>query len=197
MDALIARLRQHPQYYILLSLISASFLSLSWYFPFTPLAFLGLAPLLEMESQIAEKKPKYPTLQFFLYGWLTLCLWNVGVIWWLWNAAGWATLGAWIANSLLQVLPLVAFQIIKRTSANRFGYFAFVVCWVTFEWVHLQWDLSWVWLNLGNVFANTPSWVQWYSFTGSFGGTIWILLANVVAFKWVFQRKLTVCFFIN
>ena len=143
MDALIARLRQHPQYYILLSLISASFLSLSWYFPFTPLAFLGLAPLLEMESQIAEKKPKYPTLQFFLYGWLTLCLWNVGVIWWLWNAAGWATLGAWIANSLLQVLPLVAFQIIKRTSANRFGYFAFVVCWVTFECVHFQWDLSW------------------------------------------------------
>ncbi len=55
--------------------------------------------------------------------------------------------------------------------------------WITFEYLHLRWELSWPWLTLGNSFAEFPSWVQWYTFTGVFGGTLWILLANVLFYK--------------
>ncbi len=192
MSAFIQRWRTKKYYFLFLSLISGVLLSLSWYEPFTILAFFALAPLLELESQISVRKLKRPTLTYFLYGWLAFLIWNVGVIWWLWNAAGWATLGAWIANSLLQTLPLVLFQIARKASADKYKSFGFVVFWLSFEYVHLHWDLSWVWLNLGNIFANTPSWVQWYSLTGSFGGTLWILLVNILIFKWVFQQKLSV-----
>jgi apolipoprotein N-acyltransferase len=54
---------------------------------------------------------------------------------------------------------------------------------MAFEYLHLHWDFSWVWLNLGNVFSTTVSWVQWYEYTGSFGGSLWILIANVLIFK--------------
>ena len=32
-----------------------------------------------------------------------------------------------------------------------------------------------------------PSWVQWYEYTGVFGGSFWILLANVLIF-WLIER---------
>jgi apolipoprotein N-acyltransferase len=43
----------------------------------------------------------------------------------------------------------------------------------------LNWQLSWPWLTLGNVFASHTSWVQWYEYTGVSGGTLWILLVNI------------------
>ena len=35
------------------------------------------------------------------------------------------------------------------------------------------------WLNLGNVFSEDVQWIQWYEFTGSFGGSLWILIINI------------------
>jgi apolipoprotein N-acyltransferase len=49
--------------------------------------------------------------------------------------------------------------------------------------LHLDWDLSWPWLNLGNVFASNYKIIQWYEFTGVFGGTAWVLLVNILLFK--------------
>ena len=44
----------------------------------------------------------------------------------------------------------------------------------------MNWDLSYPWLTLGNGFASWVNMVQWYEFTGVEGGTIWILLANIL-----------------
>jgi apolipoprotein N-acyltransferase len=38
-------------------------------------------------------------------------------------------------------------------------------------------------MNLGNGFANYPSWIQWYEYTGCFGGTLWVLLVNYLIFR--------------
>jgi len=63
------------------------------------------------------------------------------------------------------------------------GYMALVLFWMAFEYIHLNWQLSWPWLTLGNVFASHPKWVQWYEYTGTSGGTLWVLLANVLLFE--------------
>ena len=57
------------------------------------------------------------------------------------------------------------------------------VFWTSFEYLHFNWDLSWPWLSLGNVFACQTNLVQWYSYTGSIGGTLWILVVNLILFK--------------
>ena len=51
------------------------------------------------------------------------------------------------------------------------------------EYLHLNWDLSWPWLTLGNGFANSPNLVQWYEFTGFLGGSLWVLLMNFLLFR--------------
>ena len=59
------------------------------------------------------------------------------------------------------------------------GYFSLICYWMLFEYIHLNWQLSWPWLSLGNVFAANPDWVQWYEYTGIGGGTLWVLLVNI------------------
>jgi apolipoprotein N-acyltransferase len=60
---------------------------------------------------------------------------------------------------------------------------------VAFEYVHLDWDLSFPWLNLGNGFAMYTKWVQWYEYTGTLGGSFWILLINILIFKFIKSIK--------
>ena len=82
------------------------------------------------------------------------------------------------------------FHKIKKATTNRLGYIAFVVCWLSFEYLHLNWDLSWPWLTLGNVFANATYAVQWYEYTGILGGTLWVLLINVLIFRLYREKNL-------
>ena len=75
------------------------------------------------------------------------------------------------------------FHKIKKATSNRIGYFSFIVLWLSMEYLHLNWDLSWPWLTLGNVFANVPLLVQWYEFTGFLGGSFFVILMNLLLFR--------------
>ena len=59
----------------------------------------------------------------------------------------------------------------KVEQKNKFRALIFISCWISMEYLHLNWDLSWPWLTLGNVFANSTYFVQWYEFTGSTAST--------------------------
>jgi len=66
----------------------------------------------------------------------------------------------------------------------------FLVClWISFEKMHLNWEFSWPWLNLGNGFSEYISWIQWYAYTGVFGGTLWVWLVNFGAMKSILLYK--------
>jgi len=63
------------------------------------------------------------------------------------------------------------------------GYIALISFWMLFEWIHLNWQLSWPWLTLGNSLASHPEWIQWYEFTGVGGGSLLILLTNILIYE--------------
>jgi apolipoprotein N-acyltransferase len=37
-------------------------------------------------------------------------------------------------------------------------------------------------MTLGNGFAVSHQWVQWYEYTGVYGGTVWIWIVNILLF---------------
>src|SRR5690606_24682498 len=84
--------------------------------------------------------------------------------------------------ALLMSIPWLLFRITKRNAGPGWGYFSLVMYWISFEYIHLNWDISWPWLTLGNGFATFPEWIQWYEYTGVFGGTLWIWLVNLLIF---------------
>ena len=53
------------------------------------------------------------------------------------------------------------------------------------EYFHLNWQFSWPWLTLGNVFSTVTEFVQWYEYTGVLGGTLWILSINILIFLYI------------
>jgi apolipoprotein N-acyltransferase len=63
------------------------------------------------------------------------------------------------------------------------AYLALIVYWIAFEYLHMDWDFSWPWMTVGNVFANNPALIQWYEYTGAFGGTLWVFLVNILVFE--------------
>jgi apolipoprotein N-acyltransferase len=80
------------------------------------------------------------------------------------------------------------FHTVKKRVGENWAGVLFICFWLTFEFLHHDWDLSWPWLTLGNAFADTPSWIQWYEFTGIFGGSFWVLVVNVLVF-YFFQNS--------
>ncbi len=145
--------------------------------PFTFLIFFAWIPLLWLEAKVKSRK------KFFGLTYITMFIWNVATTWWIWNASAPGAVSAFLANSFLMCFPWLGFKIAKEWMGERIGYLTLIAFWMCFEYIHLQdWGLSWPWLTLGNAFATHPEWVQWYEFTGTSGGSLWILLVNVFLF---------------
>ena len=71
---------------------------------------------------------------------------------------------------------------VKRKIDLKAGTLFLITFWISFEKFHLNWEFSWPWLNLGNVFSERINWIQWYEFTGVFGGSLWVLCSNFLLF---------------
>jgi apolipoprotein N-acyltransferase len=165
----------------LLALLSGLLLTFAW-FPhgFVPLIFIGFVPLLILERQVFEAPGKHPVLTLFACSYLAFFTWNILTTWWVKNASFGGAALAILCNALLMSTVFLIFHKVKRRIGEKWGYVIFCSFWFAWEYFHLYWDLSWPWLTLGNAFADTPSWIQWYEYTGVFGGGLWILVINCI-----------------
>lgn len=167
----------------LLSLLSGLLLTCAW-FPngLVPLLFIAFVPLLIVEHTLFNNPQRYSTLTLFGCGFLTFFTWNILTTWWVKNASFGGAAMAIICNALLMTTVLMMFHKVKKRLGEQWGITIFICFWITFEFLHLDWDLTWPWLTLGNAFADTPNWIQWYEYTGVFGGSLWVLLINSLVF---------------
>jgi hypothetical protein len=94
-------------------------------------------------------------------------------------------IGAVVANAFLMTITFQLFHYTRKKLGSTIGYLSLFIYWISFEYLHMNWDLSWPWLTFGNGFASWANMVQWYEYTGVFGGTIWIILANIIVYKFL------------
>ncbi|MCK5776754.1 MAG: apolipoprotein N-acyltransferase, partial [Bacteroidales bacterium] len=169
---------------IFLAIISGLLLSLSWpTYGFPYLIFFAFVPLFFIEEELSQTAKK-PLFGIFKYAFLSLFIWNLITTWWIWNSTEFGAVMAIVLNAFFMSLIWVLFSFSKRYFKNTAqAIFILPIYWITFEYFHLDWDLSWSWLNLGNVFANHPYAIQWYEYTGTFGGSWWVLIINILIFK--------------
>ncbi len=167
----------------LLSILSGLLMIVS--FPFTgsltPLVFISWVPLLLIESNISQQK--YRSSKVFLHAYISFFIFNIGTTWWIWNADLGGAIMAFTLNALLMSITFMLFHITKKKLGSKIGYISLICYWIAFEYFHYHWELSYPWLSLGNNFSIVPSFVQWYSYTGVLGGTLWVLIINVITLK--------------
>lgn len=167
----------------LLVLLSSTLLILSFPYTgsFTPFVFIGLAPLLLLRQQFLNSNNKPWKLGLWTY--LSFLLWNLGTTWWVANASVSGGFFAFTVNALLMTLVFGFWSYLDRKINTRYSFFMLIPIWLLFEFGHHRWDLSWPWLTLGNYFSVRTGWVQWYEWTGTLGGSAWILLVNILVFR--------------
>jgi apolipoprotein N-acyltransferase len=150
----------------------------------TFLIFVAWLPMLWLADNVKNRK------KFFGLTYIAMFVWNVATTWWIWNASIPGSLAAFFANSFIMCLPWLGYHVIKRKWNDSLSYLALIAFWMCFEFIHLNdWGLSWPWLTLGNAFATKPEWVQWYEYTGVSGGTLWILLSNILIYALIKEYK--------
>ncbi|HET6990017.1 MAG TPA: apolipoprotein N-acyltransferase, partial [Bacteroidia bacterium] len=173
----------------LLTFLSAALLTAAWPpWGFTPLLFFAFIPLLYIQHIISGDN-RLRAKHLFLYGFITFLFWNGLTTWWIWFASEGGAAMAIVTNALLMTFVYLIFHKVKRASPERIGTFTLIPLWISFEFLHHDWDLSWPWLTLGNALAKQTSWIQWYEYTGTFGGSLWILIVNVLIFEILIHRN--------
>ncbi len=162
---------------ILLAVLSGGLLTAAWpTWGVVPLVFVGLVPLLLLEDRAARGDGG----KVFLLSFLAFLIWNAATTWWVWNATP-AAVMAWVLNALFMATVFWLFHLTKKKVLNTpWGNLFLIPYWMAFEMLTYHWSIKWPWLNLGGVFSGQVDWVQWYEFTGLAGGTLWILLANIL-----------------
>lgn len=169
-----------------LAILSGLLLAASWIYPFTFLIFIGWIPLLVVEQKISESlTAKRKALKITGLSYLTFFIWNILTTWWIYYASFEGLCLAVVTNSLLMCIVFTTYFNIKRRLNKVWGIWLLIPMWLGFEYGHTLWDLSWTWLTLGNTFAFQHNLVQWYEFTGTSGGSLWILIINILIFNFL------------
>lgn len=164
--------------------LSGVLLWLSW--PqrgWTPLVFGALVPLLWIERDYEQREGKGNGRKVFFWFFVSMAFWNGLTTWWIWNSTSAGSIVALGLNSLFMAFIWQLFYYTKRDHGPAIGYTSLLLFWIGFEYLHLNWDISWPWLTLGNVFAVRPEWVQWYEYTGVLGGSLWVVASNILVFQ--------------
>ncbi len=178
---------------VLLSALSGLLMAAAW--PergFPGLLFAGFVPLLILEDFIYRHPRKFIKFSLLFYSYPAFLIWNGLTTWWIYNSTGAGALIAIGVNALFMTIIFQLFHFTRRKLKNDLSAFAALIFyWMAFEYLHLNWDLNWPWLNIGNGFSAYYKWVEWYEYTGTFGGTIWVLVANILIFLLIYQGSFT------
>jgi len=179
---------------VLLALLSALLLWLAWPpIPYTtPLLLIGLVPLLIAIDQISKGNGLKKGKQVFLTAGLTFLLWNTASIYWVYNAisadnnvvvAFLVSLIPFGLGALLMTFAFWLYYRLSRYASKKVAYAGLLSFYIAMEYLHQTWELSFPWMTLGNGLAGMHQLAQWYEYTGVYGGSVWIILSNIFAFK--------------
>lgn len=167
-------------------LCSILFLSLGWLSSTGLTLLVALIPLLWI-SRTAEDSRK-GWWRVFGYAMLNFVGWNLATIWWIGYATPVGPVAATLASTLLMMIAFMTFHTISKKAPLALAYSAFVSLWIALEYAYTTSEFSWPWLLLGNGFSNDIWAVQWYEYTGIFGGSLWVLLSNILIFEALRRR---------
>ena len=164
----------------LLVICSSVLLSIPFLYPHLGMvALVGFVPLFAAEKIATDNKKRF----FGFYYYMGFLLWNIFTTYWIYNATLPGMIAAVTLNALQMAVIFRLFRWFKTLTKGFLPYMFFIITWIAWEHAYFTWEVSWPWLVLGNAFSTSIKSIQWYEYTGTLGGSLWILLVNTLLFR--------------
>ena len=143
-------------------------------------ALFGLVPLLCLERIASQTGMR----RFWWWHYGAFVLWNAVTTFWVCNATIGGGIFACLANALQMSLVFGLYRWVKKRFHNAaLPYIFLAAAWIAWEkWYLVSAQISWPWLVLGNAFARTLPLAQFYEYTGTLGGSLWVWASNLSIF---------------
>ncbi len=135
--------------------------------------FLVAGEQLTQENRFGSRLPFLIMLPGFL-------VFNITALAWIRIAGVPLLITAIVANTFIMTFTFWLGLIIRQRAGKTTGNASIIIFWLAMEFATNNIPLLSPWLNLGNGLAGEPLLIQWYEFTGVAGGTLWILITNMV-----------------
>ena len=176
------RLWDHPW---ILSITAAILLALS--FPPFNLSILQIPAFLCLFRIGTKCESKRAVI---LYVYPSFTLWNLFTSYWLMMATVAGGLAAILANGILMLVPFLLIRRFQQSNLNPIlsAFFAASI-WVSFEFLHHNWDLAWPWLTLGNGWSNLTGVIQYISVTGVLGISFWVIFSSALLHEYIIKPE--------
>ena len=177
---------------ILLSILSGLLLWIAWpptqYSTF--LLFIGFVPMLVAMENIITSSAVKKGKKIFHITFLGFFIWNTLCIYWVYNSLKMVgdivaipiSLIPYSLGPLLMSTACWLYYRMRLTTTRGISLVGLVCFWMAYEYLHQTWDLAFPWMTLGNGFAVSHQWIQWYEYTGVYGGTLWVWIVNILLF---------------
>ena len=164
----------------LLCALSSLLLSLPWLVPHTgALALVAFVPLLVADAISEQCRVRAS----WVFPAATFVAWNAATTFWVCNATVGGGIFAVLANAAQMLLVWLLFRLArKKMGGGVLPYLFLAAMWIAWERQYFHVQISWPWLTLGGAFAQSTRTVQWYEYTGTLGGSLWIWVANLGIF---------------
>lgn len=129
--------------------------------------------------------------EVIFYAYPAFVLWNLFSTYWLMMATVAGGAAAIFANAAIMLIPLLLIRFVIRQNHFHPIQIGLLVAsiWVSYEFLHHNWDLAWPWLTLGNGWSNLTYLIQFISVTGVFGISFWVVLTAYFCYNWLVQPE--------
>ncbi len=164
---------------VFLSLTGGILTGLAWTGWCSGLVLLvSFVPFFIIENHLFKHRKRYTPNTYFLLILPGLLIFSIIVMGWMRVASLAGAIMVITGLTFLMAISLWLAFVIRLRAGNSAGIIAIFAFWLTYELASLNISIISPWMNLGNGLAKDFAFIQWYEYTGTGGGTLWIILSN-------------------
>lgn len=177
----------HSKKRLLLVALSVLLLSAGWLRVSGITLLAALVPLMLISHSYDSSRRSFRRM----LGWVTVVMvaWCLLTVLWVWFATPVGPIAIVIVQILLFGGTFMLYHYVSKHAPSTLAYVILATGWIAMEYWYLKGQISFPWILLGNGFANDTWSVQWYEYTGIFGGSLWVLLTNILIFHAIVNRS--------
>ena len=152
---------------------------------------ISFIPFYVIEDHIFKNSKRYSPNAYFIYLLPGFVIFSLTTLGWMRVASMAGAISVIMGLSFLMSFTMWLAHRVRFKGGNIPGYISFIVFWLAFELISLNVNIISPWLNLGNGLSKDIMFIQWYEITGTSGGSLWILLSNLILARFIIssQRK--------